>query len=114
VHAAHASRRESGVTLWRDVCALYDALLSRRDDAVVRTNRAVALAEVEGAAAGLAALDAVAATGWLPFHAARADLLARLDRRAEAVAEYDLALAAGPQVAEERFLRRRRAASVGG
>lgn len=114
VHAAHASRRESGNTPWRDILALYDALLSQRDDAVVRTNRAVALAEVEGAAAGLAALDAVAATGWLPFHAARADLLARLDRRAEAVAEYDLALAAGPQVAEERFLRRRRAASVSG
>ena len=88
------------------------ALLSLRDDPVVRTNRAVALAEVEGPAAALLALDRAPAPGWLPFHAARADLLARLGRGPEAVADYDAALALGPSPAESLFLKRRRAASV--
>lgn len=112
IHAAHASRRETGVTPWRGILGLYDALLSIRDDAVVRTNRAVVLAEVEGPAAGLTALDGAPASDWLPWRAARADLLARLGQGEAAVAEYDAALALGPSPAESLFLKRRRAASV--
>lgn len=112
IHAAHASRREVGATSWPGVLRLYDALLGRRDDAVIRTNRAVALAEVEGPAIALDQLDALPAPGWLPFHAARADLLARLGRPTEAVCEYDAALALNPAPAEALFLQRRRAASV--
>jgi len=112
IHAAHASRRDSGITPWRGILGLYDALLSLRDDPVVRTNRAVALAEVEGPAAALTALERAPAADWLPWRAARADLLARLGRNEAAVAEYDAALALGPSPAETLFLKRRRAASV--
>lgn len=111
IHAAHASRRSTGTTPWAAVVGLYDALLSLRDDPVVRTNRAVAVAEAEGPAAGLDALSAVAAPGWLPLHAARADLLTRLGRHDEARREYDAALALSPNPAEALFLKRRRAAS---
>ncbi len=112
IHAAHASRRRSGRTPWAEVLGLYDALLGVRGDAVVRTNRAVALAEASNATAALTELDAVGAAGWLPWHAARADVLARLGRHAEAVTEYDAALALGANCAETLFLERRRAASV--
>ena len=112
IHAAHASRHVTGRTPWRAILELYDILLSWRDDPVVRVNRAVALAEVEGPAAALLALDAASTPGWLPFHAARADLLARLGRGTEAVNDYDLALALSPSPAEALFLNRRRAVSV--
>jgi RNA polymerase sigma-70 factor (ECF subfamily) len=112
IHAAHAARRGSGVTPWRAIVGLYDALLRLRDDPVVRTNRAVALAETEGPAAALTALDQVPAPGWLPFHAARADLLARLGRGVEAIADYDAALSLAPSPAETLFLKARRAASL--
>lgn len=112
IHAAHASRAKSGVTPWRAILGLYDALLTLRDDPVVHTNRAVALAEVEGPAAALSILDAVPALDWLPWRAARADLLARLGRGGAAVVEYDAALALCPSPAETLFLIRRRAASV--
>lgn len=112
IHAAHASRRRSGVTPWPDVLALYDALLVVRNDPVVRANRAVALAQAFCPAAALAEIDGLGAVGWLPWHAARADMLARLGRHAEAVAEYDAALALSPKPAEALFLKRRRAASV--
>ena len=112
IHAAHASRRTSGATPWAEILQLYDALLTLRDDPVIRTNRTVAMAEVEGPAAALRQLDAAASRGWLPFHVARADLLVRLGRATEAAVEYDAALALGPSRAEALFLHRRRAASV--
>lgn len=113
IHAAHAGRRRSGVTPWREILGLYDLLLRHRPDVVVQVNRAVALAEVEGPAAGLAALEAAAVPDWLPWQAARADLLARLGRP-EAVTAYDAALALGPAPAERRFLKARRDRLVAG
>ena len=112
IHAAHAERRLAGQSPWPVVLHLYNALQSLRDDPVIRVNRAVAVAEVHGPAAGLDALDAAATPGWLPFHAARADMLRRLDRPADAVAEYDAALALWPSPAETLFLQKRRAASL--
>lgn len=108
IHGAHADRLRTGATDWSAVLGLYDALLSLRDDAVIRTNRAVALCEVEGPAAALQALDAVDAESWLPFHATRAEMLSRLDRRAEAAAAFETALSLEPSPAEALFLRRRR------
>lgn len=96
---------------WGAVLALYDALLAWRDDAVVRLNRAVALAEVAGPPAAMAELDALDAArldAFGPFHAVRADLLARLSRPAEARAAYDRALALDPAPAERLWLERRR------
>lgn len=100
---------------WKAVLAAYDILVELRDDPVIRINRAVALAEVTGpkeALAELDGLDAEALSDFLPFHAARADLLARLARVPEAVDAYDRALALSPADAERRFLERRRDALV--
>lgn len=98
---------------WKAVLAAYDILVELRDDPVIRINRAVALAEVAGAKEALAeldGLDAEALSDFLPFHAARADLLARLGCVPEAVDAYDRALALSPGKAERRFLGKRREA----
>jgi len=115
IHAAHCSRVRTGVTPWADILALYDALLLRRADAVVRLNRAVALAEVAGAPAALAEIEALdGVEGWLPFQAARAHLLAALARREEADAAFERALALNPAPAERLYLQRRREALASG
>ena len=96
---------------WKAVLAAYDILVGLRDDPVVRLNRAVALAEVEGAGVALAELerlDADALADFLPYHAARADLLARLGQVEQARTAYDRALALSPGDAEGRFLTRQR------
>lgn len=113
IHAAWCAR--SGLDApapWPAVLALYDALLAWRDDAVVRLNRAVAVAQVSGPALALAeidGLDGAALRDFGPFHAVRADLLARLGRGGEATAAYDRALALDPAPAERLWLERRRA-----
>lgn len=100
---------------WKAVLAAYDILVELRDDPIIRINRAVALAELRGAEEALVELDALDAetlSDFLPYHAARADLLARIGRVAEAIAAYDRALALSPGEAERRFLERRRDALV--
>jgi RNA polymerase sigma-70 factor, ECF subfamily len=78
---------------------------------VVEANRAIAVAMVEGPAAGLAILDAVAAdprvARWPQLHSGRAELLSRLGRSAEAEAAYRAALDLGPPPAERAFIARR-------
>ncbi len=108
IHGAHAERVRTGRTDWPAILGLYDLLLARRDDPVIRVNRAVALAEVEGPAAALGSLSDIAVDRWLPLAAARADLLARLGRAAEARTEYDRALTLAPAPAEVMFLTARR------
>ena len=95
---------------WREVLALYDALLVRRDDPVVRLNRAVAVAEVHCVAAALAEVDALQGGGladFLPYHALRADLLRRAGQMHEAAEAYSAALRLEPGPAERRWLERR-------
>ena len=89
---------------------LYDALTTIREDPVVRLNRAVALAEVEGAAVALAEIDAVflpPIPAFASYHAVRTDLLRRLGRTEEARAAYRSALDLVPGSAERRWLLRR-------
>ncbi len=96
---------------WSAALALYDLLLAWREDPFVRINRAVVLAEVAGPAAALAevdGLDAARLDDFQPFHAVRADLLARLGQRDEALEAYDRALDMAPGSAERRWLIRRR------
>ena len=117
IHAAWCSRASLAEPApWPIVLALYDALLTWRDDAVVRLNRAVAVAEVSGPAVALAEVDWLDSTtlrDFGPFHAVRADLLARLGRGGEAVAAYDRALAVDPAPAERLWLERRRGLAAG-
>ena len=77
---------------------------------VVRLNRAVAVAEVDGPAAGLALLDGLDLPGFHLLPATRADLLRRLDRPTEARVEYAAALALAGNAADRDFLSRRIAA----
>lgn len=98
---------------WPALLAVYDGLLAVRGDAVVRLNRAVVLAEVAGPDAALQAVEELGLVldRYQPYHAVRAALLHRLDRRAAALAAYDAALALGPGAAERRWLERRREAA---
>lgn len=112
IHACWCARRSlAEPPPWRSVLALYDRLLQLRDDAVVRLNRAVALAEVAGPEAALDEVDALDTgplASFAPYHAVRADLLRRLGRNDEARAAYDAALALDPAPAEQLFLAARR------
>jgi RNA polymerase sigma-70 factor, ECF subfamily len=91
-------------TDWRQVVALYDQLVAIAPGPVVALNRAVAVAELEGPAAGLALVDPLPLDGYAAFHAVRADLLRRCDRPAEAAAAYERALALTENATERAFL----------
>jgi RNA polymerase sigma-70 factor (ECF subfamily) len=113
IQLCHARRAFDAAVDWGAVLRLYDVLLSLRPSPMVALSRALALAQVEGAAAGLAAVDALPAERLAlarPFHAARADLLARAGRATEAAAALDAALALDPPRAERLWLEARRAA----
>ena len=113
LQSAHVARRRGGGVDWPAIVALYDALCALTGSPVAAINRAVALAETQGAAAGLSALDAVAPDERLaeyqPYWAARAELLARTGEFAEARAAYDLAIGLEADPAVRLFLQKRRA-----
>jgi len=90
----------------RRIAALYDRLAELAPSPVVELNRAVAVALAEGPSTGLALLDALAdeLDGYHLLHAARADLLRRLDRPGKAAEAYRRALALAPSEPERRFL----------
>jgi RNA polymerase sigma-70 factor (ECF subfamily) len=90
-----------------EIAALYGELSRLTGSPVVELNRAVAVAEAEGAHAGLEILDGLALDDYLYLHAARAELLRRLDRRSEARAAYLRALELTASPVEQRFLERR-------
>ena len=108
IAACHAQAPSLEQTDWADVVALYDALLRVEDTAVVRLNRAVAVGELTGPAAGLAAMDAVPGLERLHlWHACRAEQLLRLGRRDLAVQAWEAALACEPSPPEAAFIRDR-------
>jgi RNA polymerase sigma-70 factor (ECF subfamily) len=113
INAVHDDAPVPAATDWRQILALYDQLLVFDLSPVVELNRAVALAEVDGPAAGLEAVDGLPLGSYYLFHAVRADLLRRLDRGPEAIAAYDAALARTDNEAERAFLRRARTAASG-
>jgi predicted RNA polymerase sigma factor len=114
LQSAHVSGRRAGRVDRPGLLVLYDALLELSGSPVVAINRAVALAHVRGAAAALASLDALAADSRLadyqPYWAARAELLAQTDTRADARAAYERAIGLERDEAVRRFLQRRLAA----
>jgi RNA polymerase sigma-70 factor (ECF subfamily) len=112
IAAVHAEARTPEATDWRQICALYAALLAMQPSPVVELNRAAAVAMHQGPAAGLELIDALLARGELQdyhlAHSARADLLRRLGRRDEARAAYAQAHALAKSEPELRFLEKRR------
>jgi RNA polymerase sigma-70 factor, ECF subfamily len=107
VQAAIASLHAEEPRDWRQIAALYGELARLTGSPVVELSRAVAVAEAEGPAAGLAIVDRLALEDYRYLHATRGELLRRLGRSAEAAAAYRRALELVHDDAERRLLERR-------
>ena len=116
VQSAHVVRRRTGASDWVAIERLYDALAAITGSPVVAINRAIAVAETRGAAAGLAALDALAddprLSDYQPYWAARAGLLARTRVLNAADEAYQRAIGLESDSAVRRFLQQRRSELV--
>jgi RNA polymerase sigma-70 factor (ECF subfamily) len=108
INAVHTDARDIRDTDWSQVLALYDQLVRVDPSPVVRLNRAIAVAELDGPEVALAQLDGLPLAGYHPYHATRADLLRRLGRSEESRAAYDRAIALAGNTAETAYLSRRR------
>jgi len=112
VQSAHAVRRRTGQSDWHAIERLYAALSALTNSPVVTINRAVALAEINGAAAALAELDALAVDDRLaeyqPYWAARAELSARAGKIGAADHAYERAIGLEANPAIRDFLQKRR------
>ncbi|AXJ08504.1 RNA polymerase sigma factor [Arthrobacter sp. PM3] len=104
INAVHSDAATAAATDWAQILQLYDQLLAVAPGPVVALNRAVALAEVHGPDAALAATDGLALENYYLFHAVRADFLGRRGRVPEAAEAYRRALELAGSDAERRFL----------
>ena len=107
INAVHSDAPSIDATDWRQIVGLYDHLFELSPTPVVALNRAIAVAEVHGAAAAMELLDELELDGYYLFHATRADLLRRLARVTEAGLAYARAAALAPSTAERAFLEAR-------
>jgi RNA polymerase sigma-70 factor (ECF subfamily) len=111
IAALHAQAARAEETDWPQIAALYALLLRLHPSPVVALNQAAAVAMAEGLERGLGLIEQLEATGELQaYHllpAAKADILRRLGRRAEAAAAYERALLLVTHAAERRYLERR-------
>jgi RNA polymerase sigma-70 factor (ECF subfamily) len=111
IAAVHAEASSAQATDWPQIAALYQELLRMAPSPVVALNHAVAVAMSQGLEPGLAQIEKVGASGGLEqyylYHAARADILRRLGRNAEAALAYDEALRLATNRVEQEYLRRR-------
>jgi RNA polymerase sigma-70 factor (ECF subfamily) len=114
IQSAHVVRRVTGRADWEAIVQLYDALAAITGSPVVAINRAVALAEAQGPATGITALDALSDDARLadyqPYWAARADLLARAGQVPAADEAYERAIGLEADPAVRDFLMAKRAA----
>jgi RNA polymerase sigma-70 factor (ECF subfamily) len=112
LQSAHVVRRRTGRSDWAAIERIYEALYAMTGSPVVAINRAIAVAETRGPAAGLAALDALADDARLaeyqPYWAARAGLLSRTGNAAAADEAYQRAIGLESDPAVRRFLQQRR------
>ncbi|HSN11621.1 MAG TPA: sigma-70 family RNA polymerase sigma factor [Propionibacteriaceae bacterium] len=108
IAAVHDEAATADDTDWREIIGLYDLLVALTPSPVTRLNRVVALAMVDGPAAGLLALDTAATEPTLVehhrTHAVRAHLLEQIGDRAGARAEYELAARLTHSIPERRHL----------
>jgi RNA polymerase sigma-70 factor (ECF subfamily) len=110
INAVHSDAVVADATDWHQILQLYDQLLVVMPTPVASLNRAVALAEVEGATTALAILESITLDDYYLFHAVRADLLSRIGENEQARSAYDAAIALTSNEAERTFLARARAA----
>ncbi len=114
IAARHANARTAADTDWPAIARLYAQLVAMTGSPVVALNHAVAVGMADGPDAGLRLLDRIdGLAGYHLLPAARAELLVRAGRPAEAVAEFDVALRGAPGEVERRHLERRRASVSG-
>jgi RNA polymerase sigma-70 factor (ECF subfamily) len=107
VQAAIASLHAERERDWPQIAALYGELARLTGSPVVELNRAIAIAEDQGAAAGLELVDLLELRDFQYLHSTRGELLRRLGRDGEARAEFTRALELADDEAERRLLRRR-------
>jgi RNA polymerase sigma-70 factor, ECF subfamily len=111
LQSAHVTRRRTGCNNWADIVQLYDALLAISGSPVVAINRALAIAEMQGAQTALELLNEVAGDArmaeYQPYWAARAQLLAKADSRDEARKAYEMAIGLERDPSVRRFLQER-------
>ncbi|MFM9844855.1 MAG: RNA polymerase sigma factor [Dongiaceae bacterium] len=111
LQSAHVHRCRTGENNWAEVVQLYDALFAVAESPVVAINRALAIGELRGAAAGVAAMPEIAPdprlTEYQPYWAARAELLARTGAQDEARQAYEIAIGLERDPAVREFLQHR-------
>ncbi|MGZ8603625.1 MAG: RNA polymerase sigma factor [Actinomycetota bacterium] len=109
IAALHARAPRPEDTDWPQIAALYGRLVRMTASPVVALNRAVAIAMADGPARGLPLIDALAGDldGYHLFHAARGELLRRLDRTGDAAAAYRRSLELAANASERAYLERR-------
>ena len=109
IAALHAQARTPGETDWPQIAVLYETLLEWNPSPVIALNHAAAIAMSAGPEEGLKRMAGLADSldQYYLFHAARADLLRRLNRRVEAVDAYRRAVALATNLIEREFLNRR-------
>jgi RNA polymerase sigma-70 factor (ECF subfamily) len=105
--AAIAALHSEQPTDWPQIAALYGELFRLTQSPVVELNRAVAVAETEGPAAGLKIVESLSLDDYLYLHSTRAELLGRLGREEEAAMAYRRALEVVDDDAERRLLERK-------
>ncbi len=107
IQAAIAALHSDDPLDWTEIAALYTELARLTGSPVVEVNRAIAVAEADGPAAGLALVEGLDLDGYRYFHSTRAELLRRLDRVDEARAAFERALELAEAEPERRLLRDR-------
>jgi RNA polymerase sigma-70 factor (ECF subfamily) len=111
IAALHCEARTAAETDWRQIVALYEELMRLSASPVVALNHAAAVAMAAGFETGLRLIEEIGEAGKLDnyylFHAARADLLRRLNRRDAAHAAYQRALSLTTNQVEQSYIRRR-------
>lgn len=110
INAVHTDAPSARDTDWSQIVSLYDRLMRIDPSPIVRLNRAIAVAEVDGPDVALAEIERLGGHlgGYHAFHAARADLLRRVGRSDESSLAYDRAIDLAGNLAERAYLTRRR------